>query len=115
MPPETKREARLWNFFNSGDLFYKINTWPLWAQNAMLLSHKKRNRRYDLMKFLSYNGLDPGIAAIWVQANDYRYNQLILETYDRNAIQDFIRITDEAYGARLIGSYFDMREGRVIR
>lgn len=48
------------------DDFYKYQSWPEWVKKDLLLKHKNNRQRYNLMFFLTGNGLNPIVARDWI-------------------------------------------------
>lgn len=85
--PRDAREARMWNYFNKQDLFWPIRLWPLWAQQDMMLFHKKYTQRYKLHRFLVFNGMNPMVAASWIYISDISGTGVPLAgIYDNSAV-----------------------------
>lgn len=118
MPPHDAREARVWNYINRQDLFWHMSLWPEWAQTAMLMEHKTYDRRYDLIYFLTANGLDPDVALEWITCRDVVNGTCLTEAYDKHAWRDMLGLIKKAKeGTLLHGNkpMLDMIIGRVQR
>jgi hypothetical protein len=70
--PMNKREAVLWNYFNSGQHFYPIYYWPKCRAQDMLTKHKNNLQRLNLMLFLIGNGVDPTLTMAYIMLNGER-------------------------------------------
>lgn len=86
--PTTQREARVMNYVNSSDKFFRTIEWPLWAQRLLLKEHKKRNERFNLYYFLIANGLYPGTAIVWSTMTDVVNRRAVSMGYDADALRD---------------------------
>lgn len=104
----SSRIKGLYYFFSSvQDVFFqpftenfegvKVNQWPVWVINTLLLPHKKYRDRYRLFQFFVTNGLDPEIASLFVRvlAYDIYYEQLIIGDYDKNALAHLSSMVSE--------------------
>jgi len=64
------------------DEFYKYQSWPEWVKKDLLLKHKNNRQRYNLMFFLTGNGLNPIVARDWILTNTIGHNgKMIGEQY----------------------------------
>lgn len=97
---------RFLEVLEEGDLFFPLSKWPPIAKEYMLKSHKSRNERYYLMRFLCYNGLRPEIASNWI----LREGQ-----YDHEALTDQAGMIQKAKSVEFFrkGRIFNMRLGRT--
>lgn len=119
---EGQRIARLRNYLNNyrdggQDSFWPLREWPEWARTAIVLAHKKRSDRFNLMFFLLGNGLDPYTAASWVLAQDYVGGRLKAGQYDDNAMKDILGVWDRHNAGTLYKGdkkVFDMTLGRAV-
>jgi len=113
--PNTPREARVWNFLNSGEDFFPIREWPNYLKEMALKEHKNHRERYRLFLFLSANGLHPDIAASWVLMADYMGKQILHGDYDRAALAQISDMTKKAFSRELFQNIivYDMIKERV--
>jgi len=79
------RAARVWNYYNRQDIFYKIRDWPKWVQDLMLLEHRKNRDRYQLFFFFASNGLPPSECALWTLCTDVKQGGIVTAGYDDSA------------------------------
>lgn len=105
------RSTDIVSAFDSEDIFYKVSTWPTWAQVAFQKPHKDRNERFYLFVFLWKNGLEAWKAKEWMMWH---------RTYDRSAWQSMsdLEAMTRVKGGRLYLQRFpvmDMALGRVER
>lgn len=114
--PWDQRSARLWNFFNTGEDFYKIQTWPNYVAAMALKAHKNYRERYRLFLFFVANGIAPEVAYYWVCMRDYENGEPVYEAYDASAnAQMNAQIQAARNGSIFNGkSWFDMHLGRVV-
>jgi len=112
------REARLWNYFAKGDEFFTIREWPAYLQEMMLLDHKNNRERFSLFFFLTGNGLNPTLAADWIQSRDVRGGQhLVTGVYDPQAIRHFAQLIEQSRTGTLFKGdkkMMDMTMGHVV-
>jgi len=106
--PRGDREARVWNYFTRQDEFWGIREWPEWAQQIALLEHKRYRDRYRFFLFLTFNGLNPLTARMWVVMMDYHNNRYIEGDYDRSAWSQFDSMVRDAFS----GAIYRNREPR---
>jgi len=115
-------EQSLKYFFNNNDQFYPWSQWPEWARNDILLRHKERKQRFQLMFFLTSNGLHPSVAKTWVAAASHHGGQFQRPSgdkrYDASALRDFDDLERKAVTGELFDKYpgkeiMDMHEGKV--
>lgn len=114
--PTDQRSARLWNFFNSGEDFFKIVEWPTYLRAMALKAHKNYRERYRLYLFFVANGLDPVLAYYWVNARDYAEGGLKFEPYDASANSQMNAQIKATHEGRIFrrANWFDMTLGRVV-
>lgn len=98
--------AKFLEHLEEGDLFFPLSTWPPIAKEYMLKTHKSRNERFYLMRFLCYNGLRPAIASNWVLREG---------EYDQEALRDQAGLIEKAKHFEFYrkGRIFNMRLGRT--
>lgn len=89
-----------------GELFYPFSKWPPIAKDYMLKSHKSRNERYYLMRFLCYNGMRPEVASYWITREG---------VYDDEAQRDQLGLVEKAKHVEFYrkGRLFNMKLGRT--
>lgn len=106
----------VWEFFDSGEEFYKIREWPRYLREFALMSHKGYRERYRLFLFFVANGVSPRRAYELMAIKDVRNGKEIYETYDASANQQMAAAISDAQSGRLFNnrSWFDMRLGRVV-
>lgn len=116
---EGRRVARVSNYLNKQDVFFKLRTWPAWLQAIALQQHRNRRDRFALFYFLRMNGLDPAIAASWCLMIDYVRGAPEQGNYDRNALsdQDALYAMDDRELVRRSRNkaFMDMTVGRSVR
>lgn len=116
--PTNRREARLWNIFNTQDLFWPIKDWPPWVIKIALLEHKNNRERFQLFFFFNSNGLSPELAASWILAFDYRQGMIIEGVYDKTAKHQVqIQLPTQAENGMLYKGQkaaIDMTTGHVV-
>jgi len=114
--PTDARSARLWNFFNSGEDFYKIALWPKYLREMALKAHKPYRERYRLFLFFVANGLDPKQAYYFICMRDFVDGEPVYEAYDASAnAQMNAQIQATVNGTIFNGrSWYDMHLGRVV-
>jgi len=83
--PTNARQARVWNFLNSGDDFYPIREWPAYLRQNVMSPHRRNRERYTLFFFLVANGLDPTTAGLWTLLSDVSHGHILTEGYDAQA------------------------------
>lgn len=115
----TTEQHLLWYYFNTQDIFFSIDKWPLWAQKQMLKPHKSHKDYYELFGFLVYNGLHPEIADDWISAKSTTMDRsrLIYEQYDASYHRSAMENMERARNGTLFGHgrrIFDMIQGRVV-
>lgn len=112
---EGRRKARVQNFFNRQDDFWAFREWPLWVQEIALQKHKKYRERYRFFLFLTWNGLNPLTARMWLIMKDWR-GRYIEEDYDRSAWSQIDGMVRDAFSKDLFrnkqGRMYDMILGR---
>lgn len=68
--PRSRKQARVWNYFNRWDHGPPIRDWPYQIQNAMmgdLNAHKNNRQRMNVFFYLVANGFStPLLAKHWV-------------------------------------------------
>lgn len=114
---EDLRILRVFDYFDSGEDFYKIRDWPRYVREMALQRHKNYRDRYRLFLFFVANGLDPHTAYEWVCVRDYVNGKPIYEVYDASANQQMNAAIKAAQdGTLLVGrQWFDMRLRRVVK
>jgi len=113
--PQDPRQARIWNFLNSGEDFFPIRDWPDYLQTLQLKQHRVNRERFTLFFFLAANGLDPEVAAQWTLLNDVIHGRLITRGYDYQAHRQVQQlITQHTSGSLYSGRkrIYDMNAGR---
>jgi len=101
------------------DDFYKYQTWPGWVKKDLLLRHKNNRQRYNLMFFLTGNGLNPIVARDWILTQSIGPNgQMIGETHPAYGVSK--KHLDQMLTQIERGTFFqgkkqimDMSEGKV--
>ena len=88
--PKSLREARLWNFFQKQDDFWRIEEWPEYIKIIALKYQRNNRERYTFWFFLVGNGLDPNIASEWVLSIDFRQGNLVRGIYDESALRQVL-------------------------
>jgi len=113
---EELRFMRVWDYFDSGDEFYKIRSWPRYLREMALKVHKSYRERYRLFLFFVANGLDPRTSYEWVCVKDHVNGVCVYEAYDAAANAQMAAAMKDAEEGRLLNnrSWFDMRLGRVV-
>lgn len=88
--PEDKRQTRVWNHLQEGEVFFPIREWPEWARIVMLKTPAARTRteRYSLFHFFVMNGLDPGLAADVSMLYDYQHQHGSMDPTHRRHIKE---------------------------
>ena len=114
--PKNAREARVWNYFNQQDDFWPIREWPPWAQEQALMFHKTYHPRYQLFRFLVFNGLNPTTAAGWIYISDISKTGVPLAgIYDKSAVSQINGQIQQAKNGTLwknTNRIYDMITGR---
>jgi hypothetical protein len=116
--PKNPRQARIWNYLNSGDDFYVINSWPCWLAKLIMQSGKNNLERMKLFRFLVYNGLYPETAKQWVLMDDVDQKTRRIKFYDYD--KDAYRQMDQLkalYDSGVLAKYgkvYDMMTRRPI-
>lgn len=64
---EDKERRLTWIRLNQAKIL-RFNLWPQWAQEAILKKYIGNAARYGLMQFMTYNGIPPGIAQVFIQS-----------------------------------------------
>lgn len=117
-PVFSPREGRLVHYFERvQDDFWPYGDWPAWVRGGMLIAHKKRALRFNLMFFFTGNGLPGELADFWVRCADFLSGQLVVSYYDKEAMRDQADIIKRsANGTLFTGNkqVFCMTTGRVI-
>lgn len=113
---EARRLARVRNWFNSGEDFFKLREWPDYLQQMALKKHKSYRERYRLFLFFVANGLNPSQALNWVSLKDVVNGDLVFETYDAAAWAQMQAAYNDARSGKIyVGrNWFDMTLGRVV-
>lgn len=124
--PKSKREARLWNFFNRQDwVFWPIWKWPSWIQRIAVKEYKKNRDRFSMFFFLVANGLEPNRAVFWVTAKDVKgpYDNeqkgfVITGDYTAKATRQFYQMRRQLKDGSLFKGnklYFNLTNRRMYR
>jgi hypothetical protein len=113
--PFDQRSARVWNFFNSGEDFWRISAWPAYVREMCLKPHKAYRERYRLFLFFVANGVEPVLAYYWVCIRDIDYGRPVYESYDASANAQMNAMIADARSGKIYSKakWFDMHLGRV--
>lgn len=114
---EKMRAVRLWNWWNRGqDMFCPMRTWPVYLQEIMLKKHKDCKDRYVLFTFLVGNGVVPSEASECIRVKDVKYQEILFDDYDQNAMKDFAELEKKSKNVDFWKKvqYFDMILNRPI-
>lgn len=113
---EELRFMRVWDFFDTGEDFYKIRSWPRYLREMALRAHKNYRERYRLFLFFVANGVEPRVAYEWVSLRDVVNGRPVYEAYDASANAQMASAIKDADEGRLLlnRSWYDMRLGRVV-
>lgn len=113
---EYERFMNVWDFFDSGEEFYKIRNWPRYLREMALKSHKKYRERYRLFLFFVANGVAPRRAYELMALRNVVNGREIYEAYDASANAQMAAALKDAEDGTIFRnrSWFDMRLGRVV-
>ena len=120
---DRRREAALWNHFNSSKFdWYPIREWPKYIQEMALKEHKNNRERYKLFLFFVGNGMNPYTATINCMLRDVRPSEYDrgrkydVYPYDHKAMEHFAQLQREAETGRLQreGKYYDLNLKMVM-
>jgi len=114
--PTNARQARIWNYLNTGEDFYPIRDWPPYLRALVLSPHRLNRGRFTLFFFLVVNGLEPQEAAMWTLLNDVRGGNPISGGYDHEArrqVQQMVKQHEDGSLYRQRKHMYNMASGKV--
>ena len=101
-----KAQAKLWNYYNKGDLLPAIRHWPLHFQKMGTSPHLNNREGYRFALFLLTNGLNPIIV------KERLINDHTFDVYQAN------NIIKKWNNQTIVGTSFDMSlglNGQVVK
>lgn len=117
-PDLNPRQARIWNYLNSQDVFYAIRRWPTWVAALAMAEHRDNRDRFSLYHWLAANGAPSWFAQRVVLLYDVRKGQFLFGGYDAAAHRQVQQMQRQQQSGSLFDTnktFFDMHCGSVHR